>query len=68
MKTINFTDKEIEALEEYLMCNPCETKFNCKVKLPIINGKGDCNAKNKNGKYICPLINARESILNKLKF
>lgn len=63
---ISFTKDELIVLEKYLACNPCETKINCKVKLPIVNGKGDCNAKDKNGKYICPFMNITKSILNKL--
>lgn len=60
MKTVTFSNTEILVLKEYLNCNPCETKVICKVS------KDDCNAKDNNGKYICPFMNITKSIVDKL--
>lgn len=66
MKTITLSNSEILVLKEYLNCNPCETKINCKVKLPIVNGKGDCDAVNDNGEYKCHFKQRTKSIVDKL--
>lgn len=60
MKTITLTKSEIETLETYFWCNPCE--------VGCIKGydRIDCHDLRKDGTYRCELMRDMESIRKKL--
>jgi hypothetical protein len=61
VKTITFTDKELEVLSHYLWQNPCSSGCCCKVPKNV-----DCYDVKPNGEYKCPFQQTSHQIMSKL--
>ena len=61
MKVIRFTDKEFDILKDIVLHHPCESGCNINP-----TPKYDCNNKDNNGNYKCPIQTAYKNLVNKI--